>query len=491
MFYPKWLLRDVMSRFGSIDSSLKHEEKRVAGGLEPEKIEEAYNSLLPRLNNAMIDFMFATSELLYYNDRNRTIFRFLQRTMLELMQKVNKKEIDFTRIRLDIADFKESLKDVDYNEEYNGTLPDAFKNAYKYDYGFHNTNLLRDIANKISLKQERQINAFFPTFSYDDRSAMNAYEFLPAPQIFKELAEKKNLNIATHINTSMSHFISENKRAYYNRVAIGQDSKISNDVFDLMVYTVPLTVTVNSSNYGIAIKKELTNIRDYIKYVRSGGWVVLTIPFYRIGSLCTFLSKNLEDVKVFRATSEGVDYFKDCFGSVVIVGKRKQTKDREIDEDTYNYLRSLYHEEAVTSSEYDFYSEENADFKLDLPIDELPVKLFRTGQLDESQILKQGSSVSALGEFFSRQKLNSENMTAKRPLLPFNVGQIGLVLTSGCLDGVVDESGTDCHLIKGRIVKRTEFNSTFTTDMITETNTISNHVEINILLPDGTRKVLA
>lgn len=491
MFYPKWLLRDVMSRFSSIDSSLKHEEKRVAGGLEPEKIEEAYDSLLPRLNNAMIDFMFTTSELLYYNDRNRTIFRFLQRTMLELMQKTNKKEINFTRIRMTIADLKESLKDVDYNGEYNGDLPDVFRNVYVNNYSLHNMNLLKDIGNKISLKQGRQINALFPTFSYDDRSAANDYNFLPAPQIFKEVGAEKGLNIATYINTFMPYFVSEHKREYYNRVAIGQDSKISNDVFDLMVYTVPLTVNVNSSNYGMAIKKELTSIRDYIKYTRSGGWVVLSIPFFRIGSLCNFLSKNLEEVRVFRSTSGNLDHYANCFGSVVIVGKRKQTKDREINEDTYNYLRSLYYEEALSSSKFDFYSEENADFKLDLPIDELPVKLFRTGQLDESQILKQGSSVSALSEFFSRQKLSSENMTAKRPLLPFNVGQIGLVLTSGCLDGIVDEGGTDCHLVKGRIVKRTEFNSTTTPDMITETNTVSNHVEINILLPDGSRKVLA
>ena len=39
---------------------------------------------------------------------------------------------------------------------------------------------------------------------------------------------------------------------------------------------------------------------------------------------------------------------------------------------------------------------------------------------------------------FWEKSINIEKQST-RPLLPFNMGQIGLVLTSGCLDGVVEE----------------------------------------------------
>ena len=42
----------------------------------------------------------------------------------------------------------------------------------------------------------------------------------------------------------------------------------------------------------------------------------------------------------------------------------------------------------------------------------------------------------------------------KQPLLPLNLGQLGLVLTSGCLDGIVDEGNGFAHIIKGRVEKR-------------------------------------
>ena len=72
------------------------------------------------------------------------------------------------------------------------------------------------------------------------------------------------------------------------------------------------------------------------------------------------------------------------------------------------------------------------------------------------------------------------------------IGLLGLVLTSGCLDGIVEEKDGNCHLIKGRVSKQviqTETNIRQGLNEVTETTV--NKVEINVLLPNGEFKTLA
>ena len=72
------------------------------------------------------------------------------------------------------------------------------------------------------------------------------------------------------------------------------------------------------------------------------------------------------------------------------------------------------------------------------------------------------------------------------PLLPFNIGQVGLVLTSGCLDGVVEEIDGVYHVIKGMTTKLTTVETDDSEeDKIKSTETISNRVKINVFTADG------
>lgn len=65
------------------------------------------------------------------------------------------------------------------------------------------------------------------------------------------------------------------------------------------------------------------------------------------------------------------------------------------------------------------------------------------------------------------------------------MGQIGLVLTSGCLDGVVEEYEGQYHAIKGMVTKVRDFNNSREDNDETSIETISNKVQINLLTPDG------
>ena len=74
---------------------------------------------------------------------------------------------------------------------------------------------------------------------------------------------------------------------------------------------------------------------------------------------------------------------------------------------------------------------------------------------------------------------------ARRPLLPLNLSQIGLIGASGQLDGLIDDD-TLPHVIKGCIIrnKSTEHLSA-DEDVVREKEVYSNKLIMNVLAPDG------
>ena len=86
--------------------------------------------------------------------------------------------------------------------------------------------------------------------------------------------------------------------------------------------------------------------------------------------------------------------------------------------------------------------------------------------------------------FFKKQEIETNEQNA-RPLMPFNMGQIGLVLTSGCLDGTVEEYEGQYHAIKGMVTKIKHVDNDIDNNEESILETISNKVQINIITPDG------
>ena len=95
-------------------------------------------------------------------------------------------------------------------------------------------------------------------------------------------------------------------------------------------------------------------------------------------------------------------------------------------------------------------------------------------------------------DFWKKQQIDRISDRTARPLLPFSIGQLGLVLTSGCLDGVIEEPDNCSHVVKGRVIKvvDTEREINDTRDQVEISSTTSNRVEISMFLPDGTYRCL-
>ena len=73
----------------------------------------------------------------------------------------------------------------------------------------------------------------------------------------------------------------------------------------------------------------------------------------------------------------------------------------------------------------------------------------------------------------------------KRPLLPLNIGQVGLIGGSGLINGYVDCE--EPHVIKGRVIK--EVKRYRDTEQGTLTETRVNRMLFNILTPEGVKRL--
>ena len=244
-------------------------------------------------------------------------------------------------------------------------------------------------------------------------------------------------------------------------------SRISNDVFDIMYLCPKISWQTSLTQIGtLADKTEKLMLKNHIKHLRKNGIFIFSIPFFRLTrDMCFLLSKQLTDIQVIRRSTN--------LQQIIIVGLKNTTKN--VKEEEYEYLYNLNYEEIG----YAF------DKKYNLATGGIKEPdLFRGSALDHDEIKNLIKTSGLMESFFEKQEVCDDKQSA-RPLLPFNMGQIGLVLTSGCLDGLVEEFEGQYHAIKGMVTKIKHTDTDTNNDVENVLETISNKVQINIVTPNG------
>jgi hypothetical protein len=78
------------------------------------------------------------------------------------------------------------------------------------------------------------------------------------------------------------------------------------------------------------------------------------------------------------------------------------------------------------------------------------VDIFKGAEFNEAELAEQLKKSKSFSKLYQKNALDNE---MKRPLLPLNIGQVGLIGGSGLINGLI-ECETP-HIIKGRIIKET------------------------------------
>ena len=275
--------------------------------------------------------------------------------------------------------------------------------------------------------------------------------------------------------------VTSNNRHNYKRLISGalKGATISKGVFDV-VYCLPKIDMDLIQVKGVNIRLEKESLLRSTDYVRENGVMIFGIPYYRMyKDICEYLCRNYDQIQIVKSDD-------DTYGMVYIIGKKRTNPIAlfEIDRQTYLSLRRL---------PFTYKCMKNDKLtKYDIPAQRLTIEKFRGSELSEQEVEEFFQNSSVTKSFWKSQTIEKLSESSARPLLPFNVGQLGLILTSGCLDGIIDEGDGCCHAVKGRVVKKNYVTETGrTSGEVQLTTTYANRVEINVFLPDGTYKSLA
>lgn len=322
-----------------------------------------------------------------------------------------------------------------------------------------NNNILNSIA--LSLVCNREINFFYP-------ECCDGENFLS----FKQILDPINL-----YGIDIDDYLANDVKRYTKNLAKGslKGSRISNKAFDVLFLVPRITLqkpTVTESRL-MPENNEKYLLKNTLRYLRDDGVFIYTVPFFRMTTdMWLYVAKHLSDVSIIRHDDQQ--------HKITIIGYKKDNLTSY--SDVFNYFKNLTYEEMDTYLSY--------VNQYTIPGKAIEIEYFRGSILDMNELELLVKNDGLYDDFFNSESKNvfQDN---NRPLIPFNLGQIGLILTSGQLDGVVEEVNDIKHVIKGMIIKNEfEYEKDSKEGVHTSVKTICNIVQINVLDANGNLKTL-
>lgn len=446
MFFAKYILKDRLLKLSGLNKTIKESQTSI-------DIE------LGRFYGVLYDIRLALEECICAYSKPR-----LYQLILNSV-KITNKSLDSIKTAVElkqaISDAVELFEDYDYAEHSESDLTYSYKSLYNIKS--MEVEALDPIVKEVT-KIGRNVTLFEPNCGQGD-----AFQYMENDKLMHYGIEKSN-----DIALAKEHAF---------KVVKGEirGSKIKNDAFDVLIAkcSIKSTLAENMTMRSTISKPEKEFMYGVNKYVRTNGIVMFMIPYYRMyKDICDHIAKNYTNINIYKATGA---YWQEK-KYVYIYCQKSATK--EVDEDGYNKLRKSFNPSLIT--------EFNSDIELNyrMPQSYIEIDCFKGSVLDMDELHDIVNLSGAMDSFFESQKIEKIGDGNIKPLLPFNIGQLGLVLTSGCLDGIIDEGDGNFHLVKGKVSKKSEIKSSVVDGIYEESETISNRVEINILLPNGEYKIL-
>ena len=445
MFFANYILKDRVTKI-----------KNQSRNIKPEK--ELLKSEKSNLYAAIYDMKLAIEELYVATESN--VYRSYSTLLMNKIVRISEAEDSIALIGI-IEETLNIFENIDFEDSFSGNYEYRTYNREKYI----DNDFIRNVVSHIST--DRNFNIF-------DTECRRG-------QSLKAIKDTNDKAICYGLESDNSY--AESAKEHATKIIKGQikGSRIKNEVFDLLIANCSISATLKDNMFsGTVIKTERQFIQNIIKYIAPEGIVVIGIPFYRLHKdMCILIAKHFDKVTIV----QGIGEKNNILHMAYIVGQK--SKDKSINEEVYNMLRRCYDYKNIPSI-FDVLLDQ---YKIGPRYAE--VDLFKGSMLDVEELYNIVETSGCVDSFLQKQRVSKISENTKRPLLPFNVGQIGLVLTSGCLDGVIDEGNGSYHLIKGMVSKKSEVTKHVVDGILEESEVLSNKVEINVILPNGEFKTLA
>lgn len=446
---------------------IKRSSERIENAIKKIKDttkEEEKQFILSKMYAPLYDIMLALNELNFittessYEKQLLDIKNIIDILVNEELELSNIKKIGTRAIKICGEVNDDPYEFTEYYKEYN------YKYRCKEKYELYSYKFISEIVNNINVNN-RSINALFPNCS--DGSITRPF-YSKGEYSIKKYGYEVDENLLSGAKKIMDKVVKGGLKG----------SRIKNKAFDVLILNQMFSHDFNNNDMFADKRFERSEIADMFKYLRDDGVMVVIMPIFRLyQDVCSMFARQLKNIQIMKMN----DYDFSNLGLIAIVGQKEVSKVQK--EAEYTTLRKLFNIDNL--KDWD----SNVEYRL--PTSEIPIDIFKGSALDLEELSNIIENSSLMNKMWEKQKVKKIDEEIKNPLLPFNIGQLGLVLTSGCLDGIVDEGDNNKHLIKGRVTKKKLVEEVKTDDGFEITETTVNKVEIGVMLPNGEFKVLA
>lgn len=357
---------------------------------------------------------------------------------------------DYTKF---ISAIQPLIDNIPDNETTNASVIGRLMNNVRAGYYPTDVEHVTHIRNGILFPDGKRINAFDPCCGCG--IALNVLT---------------NGKMADTYGIELDDTRGEEAETRLNRVGFGSffHSRISRDVFHLLFLNPPYLSVMQEG--GSRARSEKQFLVDSFYHLMDGGLLIYIIPYYRMTSdICRILSDNLDDIQMFRFLDSEFKKFK----QIAVLGIKKPKCDGSDKIESLIQLASdIEHMPPITDLETEHYV---------LPEREKNVEVFKGAVFNMGELKRQLAGSKSMDFLFEKSVLDARE---KRPLLPLNTGQIGLIGGSGLINGYIDCDSP--HILKGRIIKETKKYDNG--DTVSHTHV--NKMVFNVLTPQGFKSLV-
>ena len=216
-------------------------------------------------------------------------------------------------------------------------------------------------------------------------------------------------------------------------------------------------------------------LADSIRHLQVGGIMIYIIPYYRATpDVCRVLCENFTDLRVHKFIGKEYERFK----QVAIIGRKIERREAEkMAKRLSEYMLDADKLPLITDLPKECY---------EMPAATKTVELFKGAVFNVNELADQLKKSPSIERLFEERTLDNRE---RRPLLPLNLSQVGLVGASGMMNGLVECEVP--HIIKGRIVKekKTKIGIEDEKGKTTIREITSNRLIFNVLTPTGLKSL--
>ena len=197
-----------------------------------------------------------------------------------------------------------------------------------------------------------------------------------------------------------------------DRVGFGSffHSRISSESFHVLFLNPPYLNVIGEG--GVKARSEKRFLVESIHHLMPGGVIMYIVPYYRLTyDICRVLCDNFKDISVYRFLDSEFSKFK----QIVVFGIKKKKEDGSDEAEKLSQFAMLPERiPRIDTLGTEIYS---------VPEVEKNGEVFKGANFNLGELQRQLAKSKSINMFFEKSKIDA---IEKRPLLPLNIGQVGV-----------------------------------------------------------------